>query len=212
MKVVVGLGIPGKEYQGTRHNVGFDVLAELGQRISAPKPKVKFEAVISEVQLAGEKVLLVAPMTYMNLSGRSVRQIVDFYKLNLAEILVICDDLNLPLGKIRLRSSGSAGGQRGLENILQQLGTQEIARLRIGIDAPAPGRETKAWVLSCFSPSDKPYVEIGVKQAADAAESWIRDGLLVTMNRYNGATDTAAEKKPRPQREQGSSQGSRSPP
>lgn len=186
MKVVVGLGNPGREYVGTRHNIGFDVLAELANRFQAPKPKVKFEAEVSEIVSGSERILLIAPLTYMNLSGRSVRQVLDFYKLTPGDVLVVCDDMNLPLGKLRIRKSGSAGGQKGLDNILQQLGTQDVARLRIGVDAPKGGRPARDWVLAPFAKSDGPAVRMAVEDAASAAEVWWGTGVEAAMNRYNG--------------------------
>jgi len=128
MKVVVGLGNPGSKYQNTRHNVGFQVVGELAQRYGVSKPRVKFEAEIAEVVLSGEKLLLVAPQTYMNNSGRSVAKLVDFYKLPLEQLMIVCDDLNLPTGQLRLRKTGSAGGQKGLMDILQSLGGRQILR------------------------------------------------------------------------------------
>src|SRR5690349_12898386 len=122
MKLIVGLGNPGRKYAGTRHNIGFEVLAELGRRNQAAAPRSAFEAEISEVAIAGERVLLASPQTFMNLSGRSVRKILDFYKLEHSDLLVICDDLNLPTGRLRLRAAGSAGGQKGLQNIIEHLG------------------------------------------------------------------------------------------
>src|SRR5216684_2305174 len=130
MKVLVGLGNPGKKYEGTRHNVGFEVVAELAYRHrtsqGATKPKVKFEAEIAELTVAGQKLLLVAPQTFMNASGRSVRQLVDFFQIAASDLLVVCDDINLPLGQLRIRRSGSSGGQKGLENIIQHMGTQAV--------------------------------------------------------------------------------------
>jgi len=138
MKIVVGLGNPGGKYDGTRHNVGFEVLRELGRRWGATKPKLRFEAELSEILCGSEKLVLCAPQTYMNLSGRSVQQLVKFYQAPLTDVLTIADDLNLKTGQIRLRASGSAGGQKGLQSILTCLGTDAIPRLRIGIGRP-PG-------------------------------------------------------------------------
>src|SRR4051812_1711986 len=128
MKIVVGLGNPGSKYEGTRHNVGFDVLAELAHRWSGPKPKSRFEAQLTEILCGDERLLLLAPQTFMNLSGRSVQQAVKFYQTPLSEVIVIGDDLNLKVGQIRLRASGSAGGQKGLQSILTCLGSNEICR------------------------------------------------------------------------------------
>jgi len=191
MKVVVGLGNPGSEYQGTRHNVGFLVLEELlrrhessGTRFSRSSPR--FEAAIAEIRVGNETVRLVAPQTYMNLSGRSVRKVVDFYHLPLDDLLVVCDDLNLELGRLRLRASGSAGGQKGLNDIINRLGTDDFCRLRVGIDRP-PGRMNAAdYVLRKFQKSEQELIGPAVVSAADAVELWVRDGIEVTMNCYNG--------------------------
>ena len=185
MKLVVGLGNPGKQYVGTRHNVGFEVLFELARLWIAPLSRKKFEADYAEVRLQDDKVLLVAPQTYMNLSGQSVQKFCSFYDVAPSDILVICDDLNLPLGKLRIRASGSAGGQKGLQNITQALNTQEIARLRIGIDPPPSGRDAKDWVLGSFGKSELPIVETAVRQAALAVETWAKQGLATAMNRFN---------------------------
>ena len=184
MKVLVGLGNPGKKYAGTRHNVGFDVVAELARRHAAPKPKLRFEAEISEIMLAAERVLLAAPQTFMNASGRAVRQLVDFYQVPKAEVMVVCDDINLPLAKLRIRKSGSSGGQKGLENIIQHLGS-DVARLRIGIGQPPEHLDSADYVLDRFSKSELREVEPAVGAAADAVETWVREGIDQAMNRFN---------------------------
>ncbi len=189
MKVVVGLGNPGRKYQGTRHNVGFEVLAELARRNGSPPASAKFESEISEIMIGTEKVLLLAPQTYMNLSGRSVGQCVRFFQLQITELIVVCDDLNLKPAQIRLRPAGSAGGQKGLGNIIQHLGTQDFARLRIGIGRP-PGRmDATDFVLSKFRDADRSLIDVAIQESADAIECWIRDGLQTAMNRFNRSKD-----------------------
>lgn len=185
MKVLVGLGNPGKKYEGTRHNVGFEVVAELAYRHGSSKPKVKFEAEIAELTVAGEKLLLVAPQTFMNASGRSVRQVADFFQVVADDLLVVCDDINLPLGQLRIRRSGSSGGQKGLENIIQHMGTQAVPRLRIGIDRPAPGRDSADYVLDRFRKSEQDAVDKAVRTAAEAVVAWVSEGIDKAMNRYN---------------------------
>lgn len=185
MKVLVGLGNPGKKYEGTRHNLGFDLLAEVARRHSASRPKVKFEAEISEATLGNERLLLLAPQTFMNLSGKSVRLAADFYQLTPQDFLVVCDDINLPLGRLRLRKSGSAGGQKGLANIIQHLGTESVPRLRIGVDLPPDGRDSADWVLDRFSKAELRTVDEALGRAAQAVETWLSQGLDVAMNRYN---------------------------
>jgi PTH1 family peptidyl-tRNA hydrolase len=185
MKVVVGLGNPGQEYQKTRHNVGFRVVAELASRHGGGRPQSNFEAEVVDVVIAGQKTLLFAPMTYMNLSGRSVRQLIDFYKVPLDDLLVVCDDMNLELARLRLRRSGSAGGQKGLGDIITRLGTEDFARLRIGIDRP-PGRmDSVDYVLGRFRKDEVEPIEHAVLAAADAVELWIREGIATAMNRVN---------------------------
>lgn len=185
MKVLVGLGNPGKKYEGTRHNVGWLVIAELAVRHGAARPKVKFEAEIAEISVAGQKLVLVAPQTYMNASGRSVRQLVDFYQITSGDVLVVCDDINLPLAKLRIRRSGSSGGQKGLENVIQQLGTQDVPRLRIGVGQPPNGRDSADYVLDRFAKAEMREIEPAVKSAADAVETWVTEGIDKAMNRFN---------------------------
>jgi PTH1 family peptidyl-tRNA hydrolase len=187
MKVVVGLGNPGNKYAETRHNLGFDVVDELARRWQAPRPRRRFEAEVSEAVYAGDKIVLVQPQTYMNVSGRSVGPLVKFYQLPVTDVLVVCDDLNLPLGQLRLRGSGSSGGQKGLLSILQVLGTEEVPRLRLGIDRPAPGLDATVWVLQKFPKADRDRVEEMVRRAADAVETWISQGLQAAMNAANVA-------------------------
>jgi PTH1 family peptidyl-tRNA hydrolase len=185
MYVVTGLGNPGKKYDSTRHNIGFEVLAELARRYGGGKPKVRFEAETVEITAGSARLLLVAPQTFMNLSGRSVRQVVDFYQLPLERLLVVSDDLNLPLGKLRLRGSGSAGGQKGLANIIQHLGTEDFARLRIGIAAPPGEMDAADYVLSRFHAAERETVIAAVNRAADAVECWAEQGLAAAMNQFN---------------------------
>jgi PTH1 family peptidyl-tRNA hydrolase len=185
MKIVVGLGNPGAKYRGTRHNVGFEVLAELAKRHGGSTSTLKHDAELAEVFLGGEKVLLVAPQTYMNLSGKSIWPLVDFYKLPLEDLLVVCDDFNLDLGRLRLRASGSAGGQKGLQNIIQVLGSEDFARLRIGIGRP-PGRMDPAdFVLSKFLSEERETIDEAILSAADGVESWVKDGCERAMNKLN---------------------------
>lgn len=185
MKLVVGLGNPGKKYAGTRHNVGFELIAEMAHRHGAARPRTKFEAEISEVTIGPERLLLLAPQTYMNCSGRSVRQAMDFFQLAPTDLLVVCDDINLPLGRLRLRKGGSAGGQKGLANIIQQLGTEDFPRLRIGVDLPPAGRDAADYVLDRFGKSEAATVADAVKGAADAIATWLSAGIDAAMNRHN---------------------------
>jgi PTH1 family peptidyl-tRNA hydrolase len=185
VKLIVGLGNPGKKYEGTRHNVGFEVISELARRYDVGRPKAKFNAEIAETTIKNEKTVLMCPLTYMNLSGQSVRAAYDFYKLSLDEILIVCDDVNLPLARLRLRPSGSAGGQNGLTDIIERLGSQQFSRLRIGIDRPPPGWEVSNYVLGRFSTEDRVAIEPAVKWAGDAIECWIGEGIGKAMSRFN---------------------------
>jgi len=188
MKVIVGLGNPGGKYEGTRHNIGFDVLYELARRWQASGVTRAHEAEVAEVHFGGEKVLLVAPQTFMNLSGRSVGSLVKFYKLPLEDLLVISDDLNLPCGQLRLRASGSSGGQKGIRDIIAHLGTEDFSRLRVGIGRP-PGRmDVSTFVLKPFLAEQRPLMAEAVQEAADAIELWIREGVVTAMNRVNSKT------------------------
>src|SRR5947199_8400966 len=154
MKLIVGLGNPGSKYAGTRHNVGFEVAALLAKKFATSSPRAKFQGEIVEATVAGQKALLLTPLTYMNLSGASVLATRDFYKIDNENLLVVCDDFALPLGKLRLRVKGSSGGQKGLEDILRRLGTEEISRLRIGVGPLPLGRDAAGFVLSKFTKDD----------------------------------------------------------
>jgi peptidyl-tRNA hydrolase, PTH1 family len=185
MKLVVGLGNPGRRYHGTRHNVGWVVLAELARRFGTSPAKARFHGEVVEAELNGQKALLLSPTTFMNLSGVSVQEAKSFYKLPNEDLLVICDDLNLPVGKVRIRSKGSSGGQKGLEDIIRRLGTEEFARLRMGIGAAPEGRNWADYVLSKFATEELPDIERAVGLAADAVAVWARDGIEDCMNQYN---------------------------
>jgi len=185
MKIVVGLGNPGRQYAGTRHNVGFDVIDYLAKGPAVGPFRSAFQAEVAEFTEGGEKVLLVKPQTFMNLSGRSVRALLDFYKLTPADLLAVCDDYNLPLGKLRVRAKGSHGGQNGLRNIQEQLGTDEYPRLRMGIGQPAPG-EAVDFVLTRFKPGERAVAEEAIANAANGVLLWVRQGLAACMNRVNG--------------------------
>lgn len=185
MKLVIGLGNPGRKYQGTRHNVGYLVVAELARRFGVGRPKGKFQGEVIDADLQGQRALLLSPTTYMNQSGASVLAAQDFYKLPLEDLLVISDDLNLPLGCLRFRPSGSAGGQKGLADIIRRLGTEDVPRLRIGIGAPPDGWDAADYVLSMFTREELPEMEGAVARAADAVLTWAHKGIHDSMNQYN---------------------------
>lgn len=185
MKLIVGLGNPGSRYAGTRHNVGYELIAELARRHAASSPREKFQAELSEATIAGEKTLLMCPLTFMNLSGQAVQPARDFYKIENSDLLVVCDDFALPLGKLRLRAQGSAGGQKGLDDIIRRLGTDEVPRLRIGIGPLPEGWEAANFVLGKFSKEESPEAVASVQRSADALAIWVREGLAKAMNQYN---------------------------
>ncbi|MEO2018781.1 MAG: aminoacyl-tRNA hydrolase [Fuerstiella sp.] len=185
MKLVIGLGNPGSKYVGSRHNVGFDVVSELASRFGVGLSQTKFQGEYQDVLIQSEKILLIAPQTFMNRSGESVWQFVRFYQPEPVDIVVICDDMNLPTGRLRWRSSGSAGGQKGLNDIIQRLGHDQFPRLRIGVGRP-PGRmDVTAWVLGRFREDEKENIEHAVVRAADSVERWIAEGIEPTMVEYN---------------------------
>lgn len=186
MKLVVGLGNPGKKYEGTRHNVGFDVLDVLAKHHQASAPKSKFNGQVAEIGVGGAKLMLLWPHTYMNNSGNSVRAAFDFFKLTLEDVLIVCDDFNLPLAKLRMKGKGSAGGQNGLADVIRKLGSEEVPRLRIGIGTPRGGADVAAFVLSSFAKAERPEMDLCVERAAAAVEDWVIQGLTHTMNQYNG--------------------------
>jgi PTH1 family peptidyl-tRNA hydrolase len=185
----MGLGNPGPKYDQTRHNVGFAVVNELATRLGVGKPRLRFDANLSEGTLGTEKVLLAAPQTYMNESGRSVRQIVDFFGLSLGDLILVCDDFNLELARLRMRSGGSAGGQKGLADTIRRLGTEEFPRLRIGIGRPPEQMDAADFVLSRFRRNEMKPMEEAVVRAAEGVEIWIRSGLDRAMNQVNGPAD-----------------------
>lgn len=185
MKLIVGLGNPGRKYRGTRHNVGYAVLAELAHDAAAGRPQSKFQGEMVEALFGTEKALLLSPITYMNNSGACVQAARNFYKLPDDELLVICDDMNLPLAKLRFRAKGSSGGQKGLADIIRRLGTDEFARLRIGIGTPPDGWDASDYVLGKFPRRELSEIEVAVRQAADAVAVWAGEGIEYCMNQYN---------------------------
>ncbi|KAA0543713.1 aminoacyl-tRNA hydrolase [Bacillus sp. BGMRC 2118] len=185
MKLIIGLGNPGREYAQTRHNVGFIAIDELAHRHQIPLDKEKFKGIFGTGIINGEKVILLKPLTYMNLSGESVRPLMDYYDIDSEDIVVIYDDLDLPVGKVRLRAKGSAGGQNGMKSIIQHIGTQEFKRIRIGIDRPRNGMKVTDYVLGRFTEEQIPLVVDSIKLTADACEKWTNDTFIDVMNQFN---------------------------
>jgi peptidyl-tRNA hydrolase, PTH1 family len=185
MKLIVGLGNIGRRYQQTRHNIGFEVLDALAARNPPGGTKQNFDGQVTDTTIAGQRVLLLWPHTLMNLSGRSVSAAVNFYQLQLEELLVICDDFNLPMGKLRLRSQGSAGGQKGLDDIINRLGSDQFGRLRIGIGPVPDSWDAADFVLSRFSAAERQVVDETILNATEAAECWVAEGIENSMNKFN---------------------------
>lgn len=190
-KVVVGLGNPGSKYDQTRHNIGFDLVDRLALCQSGVRFSRKFDAEIAEIELDFRRVLLVKPMTFMNLSGKAVGQIMQFYKIDIVDLMVICDDLSLPLGRLRIRSGGSDGGQKGLRDIARVLGTDRFPRMRIGIGERGE-LDAADFVLARFRPSERPVVENGMLRALQAVGVWVSQGIEPAMNRFNGVDEPKA--------------------
>lgn len=185
-KLIVGLGNPGTKYANTRHNVGWMALEAFAKKHGVELDRTGFHGVYGETRWDGEKVILLKPMTYMNLSGRSVAPMMNFYKIAPADLLVIYDDLDLPPGKLRMREKGSAGGHNGMKSIIQELGTQEFPRLRLGIGRPAPGWEVVDWVLAPFGEDDAVSIAQVLPRAVEAVEAFLTDGAKIAMSKYNG--------------------------
>jgi len=186
MKLVVGLGNPGMKYERSRHNVGFDVVDQLARTNGGEPFRNAFDGSVSGCVVDGQRVYLLKPLTYMNRSGASVRKATDFYKIQLEEVLIVCDDFSLPLGQLRFRGSGSAGGQNGLKDVIAAMGTDAVPRLRIGIDPPPNGVDPADYVLSGFRPAERKIIQDAVIDAGRAVETWCRSGMQAAMNEFNG--------------------------
>ena len=186
--VVAGLGNPGDEYKATKHNVGFMVIDKFAENNNANFKKSRFNALVADCKIGEKRVLLLKPLTYMNLSGEAISKALNFYKISPENLVVICDDINLDAGKIRIRKKGSDGGQNGLKNIILNLKTQEFKRIRIGIGAkPHPEYDLKDWVLSNFSKEAKPQIERAINLGSDAIEAIIKKDADFAMSHFNGA-------------------------
>ena len=185
--IVVFLGNPGDKYENTRHNVGFMTADALGEKLNKPIQRLKFKALTNVVEYGGCRVLLMKPTTYMNLSGEAVREACMFYKLPPERVLVVSDDVSLPVGKIRLRRNGTAGGHNGLRSIIGQLHSDQFPRLKIGVGAkPHPDYDMADWVLGRFSKEDRKAIDAAIDRALDAMECLVTQGIDKAMSRYNG--------------------------
>ncbi len=186
MFLIAGLGNPGRQYEKTRHNMGFDTIDELIDRHRIPQGGIAHKAMYGKGMIAGEKVLAVKPLTYMNLSGESLREWVNYYKLDPeTEMIVIYDDIDLDPGQIRIRKKGSAGGHNGIKSIVAQLGTQNFYRIKVGVGAKPRGWDLADYVLGRFSSDERIAVDKAICDAADAVEMILRDGIESAMNHYN---------------------------
>lgn len=185
--LLVGLGNPGDKYDNTRHNVGFAAIDQLAEELKVPVQKLKYRALTQTVELGGAKVLLMKPITYMNLSGEAVGEAVRFFKIPADHVLVLSDDVSLPVGKLRIRKGGSAGGHNGLKSIIQHLGTDQFPRVKIGVgEKPHPDYDMADWVLGKFTGEDLKTITQAIQRAGKAAECYIQDGPDKAMNKFNG--------------------------
>ena len=191
MKLIAGLGNPGTTYRDTRHNVGFDVADVLARRHGAAFESAPGEALMARLRAVGDGVLIVKPLTFMNLSGHAVAELIRYYRIALPDVLIVVDDVNLPLGRLRIRARGSHGGHNGLRSVAGQLGSDEYARLRIGIGRGDERRDLVEHVLARFDPEEREIVRAAVDRAADAAEMFVTDDIQQVMNTFNRADDQA---------------------
>ena len=184
--LVVGLGNPGSQYENTRHNAGFIAMDIMAEKLGFDIKRLKFKGLIGDTVIDGRQVAFLKPSTYMNLSGESVRDAMQFYKIPVEKLLVICDDISLAPGRLRIRRKGSAGGHNGLKNIIQHLGTDQFPRVKVGVgEKPHPDYDMADWVLGKFQGEDRKAMDAAVKRAADAVECLLREGMDRAMSRYN---------------------------
>lgn len=185
--VIAGLGNPGTKYENTRHNVGFDTINLLSDKYGIKVSKLKNKALVGDGTINGEKLLLVKPQTYMNLSGESLREIMEWYKVPVSRLIIIYDDVDLPLGRVRIRPKGSSGTHNGMKSVIYQLQSDDFPRIRIGIDKAPEGWELADYVLSRFNAEERKVVNDSIAKAAEAAVAIIASGVDAAMNVYNGA-------------------------
>ncbi len=186
MYIIVGLGNPGKQYENTRHNVGFNVIDMLAKEYDISVTKMKHKALIGEGRIGTNKVVLVKPVTYMNLSGESLVEIYNFYKVETSNIIVIYDDIDLEVGKIRIRKKGSGGTHNGMRSIVKCLGTTDFPRVRVGVSKPEPGRDLASFVLSRFSKDEEANLQEGLEKSMKSIDCIVREDIDLSMNKFNG--------------------------
>lgn len=186
MYLIVGLGNPGRQYQATRHNMGFDTIDYLVEKHRVPQSGVKFNAMYGKGIIGGEKVILMKPLSFMNLSGSPVRDMLNYFKIDPErELIVIYDDIDLEPGQLRIRKQGSAGGHNGMKDIIQKLGTQKFVRIKIGVGAKPQGWDLADYVLGHFAPSERKVIDEAIAKAGDAVEKMLSEGVDSAMNEYN---------------------------
>ena len=185
--LIVGLGNPGREYRATRHNIGFLAVDAIVKSMNITLGKVQSKALIGQGKIGTQKVILAKPQTYMNLSGQSVIGLLNFYKIPIENLLVMHDDIDLPFGTIRIRPGGGSAGQKGVSSIIEKLGGQEFARMRLGVGRPPGQMDSAAYVLQPFTKADEEFLDNFLQKAGEAAREFVTFGLDAAMNRYNGS-------------------------
>ena len=191
--LIVGLGNPGRQYQASRHNIGFMLVSHLAEKLDIAFTRVQSKALVTKSNYQGRSLILAKPQTYMNLSGQAVSSLVRFYKIQLDNLLVVYDDVDLPYGRIRIRPSGGSAGQKGMQSIIGQLGTQEFPRMRMGVGRPPGSKGAASYVLRDFSGEDAEFLPPILDRGVEAVITYITEDLTTAMNRYNSKTDDDIE-------------------
>ena len=185
MYLIVGLGNPEEEYGQTRHNMGFNTINKIAEKYDIKVNKSKFHGIYENAIIENQKVILLKPQTYMNLSGISIKEVMDFYKIDLKDILVIYDDMDIEPGKIKIRKKGGSGGHNGIKSIIENIGTEEFSRIRIGIGRPTPEKDKINYVIGAISIEEKEKLEKGVEKSVEAVEEILKNGIDSAMNKFN---------------------------
>ena len=187
--IIVGLGNPGRAFRETRHNIGFMLVSRLAERLGVDFSRMESKSLVTKGDYMGHRLILAKPMTFMNLSGQAVSSLVRFYKVALENLLVLYDDVDLPLNTLRMRPSGGAGGHKGMQSIIQQLGTNEFPRLRMGIGRPPGKKSAASYVLKDFSADETEFLTVILDRGVDAALTYVTDGIDTAMNKYNSSME-----------------------